>query len=215
MVSVKRDFSAIRFEIIESLLHFLEERYRLDSERVKQLYPLKKLNTEVTDYELKKKCYEIIIPELDLASFALQYRDACDAFGHVNMAPIEIIKSIIQSGLLADHKELVTAFARIVAAKPHSADVERLIKSYNVIKTEDRANLSSITLKNDSYIRHNMPLVSEFEPRPYILTWLNDKERRDVLPKKSKEQRWFASMFKEAYEETKNKTTTQSEKVCF
>ena len=70
------------------------------------------------------------------------------------MAPIEIVKSIIKSGLLADHKELVTAFARIVAAKPHSADVERLIKSYNLIKTEDRANLSSITLKNYLYIRH-------------------------------------------------------------
>ena len=56
-----------------------------------------------------------------------------------------------------------------------------------------------------------MPLVSEFDPRPCVLTWLNDEEHRDVLPKKSKEQRWFVSMFKEAYEETKNKTTTQSE----
>ena len=98
LVSVKRDFSAIRFEIIESLINFLEERYHLDSERVKQLHPLKKLNSEVTDEELKK-CYEIIIPELDLASFALQYRDACDAFGNANMAPIEIVKSITQSGL--------------------------------------------------------------------------------------------------------------------
>ena len=88
--------------------------------------------------------------------------------------------------LLADHKELATAFARIVAAKPHSADVERLIKSYNLIKTEDRANLSSITLKNYLYIRHNMPLVSEFNPRPCVLKWLNDKERRDVLPKRVK-----------------------------
>ena len=92
---------------------------------------MKKLNSEVTDEELKK-CYEIIIPELDLASFALQYRDGFDAFGNANMAPIEIVKSIIQSGLLADHKELVTAFARIVAAKPHSADVERLIKNLTI-----------------------------------------------------------------------------------
>ena len=60
-----------------------------------------------------------------------------------------------------------------------------------------------------------MPLVSEFNPRPCVLKWLNDKERRDVLPKKSKEQRWFASMFKEAYEETKKKATTQSEKIGF
>ena len=33
-----------------------------------------------------------------------------------------------------------------------------------------------------------MPLVSEFNHRPCVLKWLNDKERRDVLPKKSKEQ---------------------------
>ena len=29
-----------------------------------------------------------------------------------------------------------------------------------------------------------MPLVSEFSPRPCVLKWLNDKERRDVLPTK-------------------------------
>ncbi|KAI6657029.1 hypothetical protein LOD99_11228 [Oopsacas minuta] len=40
-VSVKRDFSAIRFEIIDSRINILEERYHLDSERVKQLHLLK------------------------------------------------------------------------------------------------------------------------------------------------------------------------------
>ena len=31
---------------------------------------------------------------------------------------------------------LITALARVIVAKPHSADVERLIESYNVVKRD-------------------------------------------------------------------------------
>ena len=59
---------------------------------------------------------------------------------------------------------LITALARVIVAKPHSADVERLCKSYNVVKTIERSSMSSETLRSYLYIRHNMPVVSEFDP---------------------------------------------------
>ena len=74
---------------------------------------------------------------------------------------------------------------RFIYAKPHSADVERLIRSYNIIKTEDRSSMTGDTLKHYLYIRQNMPVVSNFDPRPALIMWLNDKERRQVIPQKS------------------------------
>jgi len=36
---------------------------------------------------------------------------------------------------------LLTIFSRVLAAKPYSADVERLISTSNIIKSADRQNL--------------------------------------------------------------------------
>jgi len=94
-----------------------------------------------------------------------------------------------------DMAVLSTVLARFISAKPHSADVERLIRSYNVIKTDDRSSLTGDTLKHYLYIRHNMPVVSKFDSRPAVVMWLNNKERRQVIPQKAKRQRWFNSMF--------------------
>ena len=40
-----------------------------------------------------------------------------------------------------------------------------------------------------------MPAVSKFDHRPAVIMWLNDKERRQVIPQKAQHQRWFHSMF--------------------
>jgi len=67
--------------------------------------------------------------------------------------------------------------ARIIAAKPHSADVECIISYYNVLKTYKRSSLSPETIKNSLYIKMNMPVVAEFDPQPAILKWLNSKKK--------------------------------------
>lgn len=72
---------------------------------------------------------------------------------------------------------LSTAVARIIAAKPHSADVERMISYYNVLKTCKRSSLSPETIKNSLYIKINMPVVAEFDPQPAVLKWLNSKKK--------------------------------------
>lgn len=76
---------------------------------------------------------------------------------------------------------LSTAVARIIAAKPHSADVERIISYYNVLKTCKRSSLSSETIKNSLYIKINTPVVAEFDPHPAILKWLNSKKRHSKV----------------------------------
>ena len=65
---------------------------------------------------------------------------------------------------------------RILAAKPHSADVERIISYYNVLKTCKRSSLSPETIKNSLYIKMNMSVVAEFDPQPAVLKWLTVKK---------------------------------------
>lgn len=48
---------------------------------------------------------------------------------------------------------------RIIAVKPHSADVERLISYYNIIKTQMRSTLSHKTIQDSLYIKINVPFV--------------------------------------------------------
>jgi len=61
--------------------------------------------------------------------------------------------------------------------KPHSADVERLISYYNIIKTSDRSQLSPDTIKDSLYIKLNMPTLSEFNPHNAVLKWLKAKKK--------------------------------------
>jgi hypothetical protein len=72
--------------------------------------------------------------------------------------PSAVLKHVLCSG--AEMTELVTVLAQYLVLEPHSADVERLIKSYNVIKTTDRARMLPETLKNYLYIQHNMPVLA-------------------------------------------------------
>ena len=70
-----------------------------------------------------------------------------------------------------DYRPMCIALARIVATMPHSMDVERIISSYNLIKTIDRSSLFSDTLKDYLVVRHNMPCVIQFDVRPAVEKW--------------------------------------------
>ena len=95
---------------------------------------------------------------LDLASFALQCRKIANSPNIKGMTASEVLKHVLISGIAMP--ERAVSFARILAIKPHSADVERLIRSYNLVKTTDRLQLSAKTLKCYLFIRHNMPVVT-------------------------------------------------------
>ena len=87
---------------------------------------------------------------------------------------------------------LTVAVARMLAAKPHSADVERLITSYNNMKTTERSSLSANALSATLFVRHNMPPAALWDPRPATYRWMTTKERRpEPTPCKAKEQEYF------------------------
>ena len=117
-VSDKRNIDAVRSEVIQSIINFLNDRLDEDSlESTAALSPLKKLDPSATNDQLKA-CYNAICPDLSLLD---QHPITARSFS-----------------LRKKCSTLTTAIARVVAAKPHSADVERLISTYNKLKTYNK-----------------------------------------------------------------------------
>ena len=72
-----------------------------------------------------------------------------------------------------EYKPAMVGLARIVAAKPHSMDVERLVSSYNLIKSTDRSSLSGETLQDYLIVRHNMPCIAKLDVRQVVEEWMS------------------------------------------
>ena len=94
------------------------------------------------------------------------------------------------------------AIARIIAAKQHSCDVERLVSAYNQLKVTNRCKMFAETIDAYLNIRINMPPLAEFDVRPAVRRWMADKERRERIPIKATKQAWFKGTFREADDES-------------
>lgn len=103
--------------------------------------------------------------------------------------------------VLAQSEHYKTAnkvLARVLAAKPHSADVERLISCSNNLKSPDRSSMHVETENLYLYIHYNMPPVYLWDPRLAVVKWLNNKSHRVVTRHKGKQQNYFRGVFPEA-----------------
>jgi hypothetical protein len=192
-VSESRCFEAVRFEVVASLAEYFTRRIP-DSE-FKELEPLRHILPTTTDNQLRE-CHKTIIPDMPLGDFVSSYREVCDQFSVKTLNalnPRDVITLICKTECW---QTMTVALARLLAAKPHSADVERLISSYNQLKTYQRSALSASSLSANLFIRHNMPPVAQWDPRPAIYHWMTKKDRRpDQNPSEAKKQDYFKGVF--------------------
>ena len=107
----------------------------------------------------------------------------------------KLVKDLARQKLFPN---LVIVLSRVVAAKPHSADVEGLISSSNALKTSDRSRMSVETENLYLYIHYNMPPLEAFDPREAVMTWMSSKKRRNKSHDKAKCQVHFKGVFAEA-----------------
>ena len=96
------------------------------------------------------------------------------------------------------YPNMIIALSKVLAAKPHSCDVERLISACNLLKTSIRNRMDIKTQNLYMYVHLSMETLEEWDPRPCIIRWLNQKEHRKKAVEKAKRQRWFKGVFKEA-----------------
>ena len=75
------------------------------------------------------------------------------------------------------------SLARVIAAKPHCCDVERLVSAYNVIKDDDRCSLTAETIDAHLHIKLNIPIMSEFDVRPALRAWFQQDQQLKFCPK--------------------------------
>ena len=109
-----------------------------------------------------------------------------------NEGPRSVLKQIVG---MEEMKTLAIALARVIAAKPHSADVKRLISRYNVLKSPARSRLNTDTLHYYIFIGFNLPPLASYDARPAVRYWLADKKRRASASSKYKAQKWFNGVF--------------------
>ena len=83
------------------------------------------------------------------------------------------------------------SISRVLVCKPHSVDCECIISAYNRLKSINRSRLERQTISDYLYVNVNMTSLCSFDPRPAVLMWLNDKERRQREPLKAAKQACF------------------------
>ena len=75
---------------------------------------------------------------------------------------------------------------RVLVAKPHSCDVERLISSCNLMTTPPRNSLDIKTRNLDLFMYYNLPSLDQFDPRPVVTKWLKKKGKASQRNTESK-----------------------------
>ena len=123
-------------------------------------------------------------PDVDLAALADEYLTVqLDSDSCVNKSrntARSVLQKLCNSNILdgISPSPLAITLSRILVCKPQSADCERIISAYNRLKTNLKCNLARQTISDYLYVYMNMPTLSEFDVRPAVLAWVNDKDRR-------------------------------------
>ncbi|KAJ3649585.1 hypothetical protein Zmor_021319 [Zophobas morio] len=199
-VTDHRNFEAIRGEIILSLKEFLKERFHIDQTLLSAITPFVRLDENAPLNEI----HNLIAHDLDFEELSLEYNDICTKEILKNKSLHELVKylSMLPVGKKEMFSTILTSFARILAATPHSADVERLISANNLIKTSLRSSVNISTETNNLFVHYNGPDLINWNPRPSIQKWFEIKARRQSMRSSenpvSRRQEYFKGVFPEA-----------------
>jgi hypothetical protein len=60
------------------------------------------------------------------------------------------------------------------------------------------------------YIHYNMPVLTLWDPRPAVISWLHKRSHRQIYRPKGKKQEYFRGVFVEAHETDSGPEKTRS-----
>ena len=191
-VSDKRNIAAVQNDIIESLLEFIKQRFSMDEPLVSTLVPLVKLDKANTDL---RAVHRLIGCDLDLAEMSLEFAELANP--QKKLASLPSPQLVRYMSFTDCYPIMSTVMARILAAKPHSADVERCISANNLLKTTLRSSMTIATENTYLFIHHNLPPTANWDPKPAVLVWMS-KSRRHRQAHNTKQQSYYRHVFTEA-----------------
>ena len=188
-----RDLGAIKNEIVDSIDQFLSQRCDVDQRLVGILRPF--VSIQAGDI---KKVHNVICTDLDLTELTLEFEDVLrsgDADDIRKLKLRQLVERLSRSKNI--YPNMIIALSGVLAAKPHSCDVQHLISACNLLKTSMRNHIDRKTQNLYLYVHLNMKKLEEWDPRPCIIRWLNQKSMRRGLLRRQRD-RWFKGVLKEA-----------------
>lgn len=112
-----------------------------------------------------------------------------------------LLSHLVRTDTTQSYSHMITVLSRMLAATPHSADVERSISANNLLKTALRSRLKLETENNYLFVHFNLPPFAEWNPQKAVLHWLTTKDRRahnltvENESRKAKNQPYFKGIF--------------------
>lgn len=211
-----QNFSKFREDLIKWLNQFLETRLLVENEEL--LSTMEPFSTLDPLADLRK-LHEMVAKDLDLPSIHLQYNDLIAAADTNlrNQSLQEILRYLISPQRDGYFRELAIVFSRIIAATPHSADVERCVSANNLLKTTIRNSLLVKTENKYLFVHFNLPELQLWNPRPAVVEWIRKSERRQrdisTIIGKANQQEYFKGVFVKCAKE--NEADTEPERLAF
>lgn len=190
-----RNNDFVRAEILNEVIRLTDHRFEENEALFQTLSPFINLRAD-TDI---KRVHDLIGSDLELVLLNIQFNELCRSSELKRLNIYQIISHLAAN--FDSFETLLTAFARIAAATPHSADVERSISANNLLKTNLRSQLALKTENKYLFIHFNLPPLIDWNPRKSVINWLNKKIRRDHAlsignnRRKTTQQRFFAGVF--------------------
>ena len=117
-----RSFAAVRKEIILSLRNFLEECLTMDDGMAEAVETLKPENFSKDKI---KGVHQVILPDMEVSCSLCTVADAVQGYEQ-NCIQFQLMKRLILQED-PDYQPAIVALARVIAAKPNSMDVERIV----------------------------------------------------------------------------------------
>ena len=190
-VSDCRDVNAVCREVVASLVEFLDQRFDVDAQLMRTAKSFATLQPSANLEGVHSMlCPDLALSELSLEFWELLEMDNIEALRQMTLA--QKVRFLASSD---SYRSVTTVLARLLAAKPHSADVERLISTSSALKSTGRSSMSVNSENEYLYIYHNMPPLIEWDPRASVLLWLQKRVRRMRDTPKASKQRWFKGIF--------------------
>ena len=136
-----RDTGSICNEITCSLVEFLRQRFSIDEGVISQLAAFVHFDTQNVNLRTVHKAIAI---DLDITELSLEFDELSQERLTKERSLPDLVKCLVKSEHFSN---VLTVLCRILAAKPHSADMERVKSANNLLKTSQR---SSLDLKIES-----------------------------------------------------------------
>jgi hypothetical protein len=193
-VTDRRDSMAVTNEVIQSLVEFLTQRFSADDRLLSVVKPFINLNPEAD----LKEVHRTICSDLDIEQLGLEYGELLDMENLVDIRQMSLREVVRILATSKNYLTVTTALSRLLAAKPHSADVERLISASNLLKSPGRSKMNLETENLYLFIHYNMPPLYTWDPKPAVLHWMQKKAHRVRDREKGKAQEYFLGIFPEA-----------------